>query len=129
VRALASSSTSKLQPSIAVVGRTAWERAESPHLRDRASFIRELPGLLAGTGRLNIADTGTDARRLLGDAFEFVETNGHTPGMLHTRVRGSPCSALFAADLVPGRPWVHLPIPMGYDRYPALLCYELRTLH
>ena len=111
-----------------VVGRTAWERAESPHLRDRASFIRELPGLLAATGRLSIAETGTDARRLLGDAFEFVETNGHTPGMLHTRVRGARGSAMFAADLVPGRAWVHLPITMGYDRYPELLVDEKRTL-
>jgi glyoxylase-like metal-dependent hydrolase (beta-lactamase superfamily II) len=111
-----------------VVGRTAWERAESPHLRDRASFIRELPGLLAATGRLSIAETATDARRLLGDAFEFVETNGHTPGMLHTRVRGARGSAMFAADLVPGRAWVHLPITMGYDRYPELLVDEKRTL-
>ena len=28
---------------------------------------------------------------------------------------------VFAADLIPGRPWVHLPITMGYDRYPELL--------
>ena len=25
---------------------------------------------------------------------------------------------MFAADLIPGRPWVHLPITMGYDRWP-----------
>ena len=31
---------------------------------------------------------------------------------------------LFAADLIPGMPWVHLPITMGYDRYPELLIDE-----
>jgi glyoxylase-like metal-dependent hydrolase (beta-lactamase superfamily II) len=31
---------------------------------------------------------------------------------------------LFAADMVPGLPWVHLPITMGYDRFPELLIDE-----
>jgi glyoxylase-like metal-dependent hydrolase (beta-lactamase superfamily II) len=35
---------------------------------------------------------------------------------------------LFASDLIPGRPWVHLPITMGYDRYPELLIEEKQTL-
>ena len=32
------------------------------------------------------------------------------------------------ADLIPGRPWVHLPITMGYDRYPELLIDEKTRL-
>jgi glyoxylase-like metal-dependent hydrolase (beta-lactamase superfamily II) len=84
--------------------------------------------LLEASGRLELIDTEADAQRLVGDAFRFVETNGHTPGMLHTRVVGRRGSALFAADLVPGRAWVHLPITMGYDRYPELLVDEKRTL-
>ena len=35
---------------------------------------------------------------------------------------------VFAADLIPGRAWVHLPITMGYDRYPELLIEEKATL-
>lgn len=35
---------------------------------------------------------------------------------------------VFAADLIPGRPWVHLPITMGYDRFPELLIDEKRAL-
>ena len=35
---------------------------------------------------------------------------------------------VFAADLIPGRPWVHLPITMGYDRYPELLIDEKAAL-
>ena len=31
---------------------------------------------------------------------------------------------VFCADLIPGRPWVHVPITMGYDRYPELLIDE-----
>jgi len=35
---------------------------------------------------------------------------------------------VFAGDLVPGRPWVHLPITMGYDRFPERLIDEKRAL-
>jgi glyoxylase-like metal-dependent hydrolase (beta-lactamase superfamily II) len=30
----------------------------------------------------------------------------------------------FCADLIPGRCWVHLPITMGYDRWPEKLIDE-----
>ena len=33
---------------------------------------------------------------------------------------------MFCADLIPGRPWVHVPITMGYDRNPERLVDEKR---
>ena len=111
-----------------VVGRTAFARAESPHLRDRASYIPELPGLLRSSGRLQLIDATSDAQSLLGERVTFVETSGHTPGMLHARIAGEHARLFFAADLVPGRAWVHLPITMGYDRYPEHLIDEKSAL-
>jgi glyoxylase-like metal-dependent hydrolase (beta-lactamase superfamily II) len=111
-----------------VVGRTALERAEHPHLRDRASYIPELPGLLRSTGRLELIDPASDVRSLLGEHVTFVETLGHTPGMLHATIAGAQTRLFFAADLVPGRAWVHLPITMGYDRYPEHLIDEKAAL-
>ncbi len=35
---------------------------------------------------------------------------------------------LYASDLVPGRPWVHVPITMGYDRFPELVVAEKAAL-
>jgi glyoxylase-like metal-dependent hydrolase (beta-lactamase superfamily II) len=35
---------------------------------------------------------------------------------------------VFAGDLVPGAPWVHLPITMGYDRFPEGLIDEKSAL-
>jgi len=35
---------------------------------------------------------------------------------------------VYAADLIPGRAWVHLPITMGYDRYPEQLIDEKTDL-
>ncbi len=111
-----------------VVGRTAFERAEHPHLRDRASYIPELPGLLRSSGRLHLIDPASDVQGLLGDRIRFEETLGHTPGMLHARIAGTAAQLFFAADLVPGRAWVHLPITMGYDRYPERLIDEKAAL-
>lgn len=112
-----------------VVGREHWERAMKPHPRDRASFIPELPALLDATGRLELVD-GPHSK-VLGDAVRFHFSHGHTPGLMLAeivgpeRVDGQPHGGVvFCADLIPGRPWVHVPITMGYDRNAELLIDE-----
>lgn len=107
-----------------VVGRRAYERAIAPHPRDHASFIPELPLLLEQSGRLRLVDSPESARSVVGERFGFRFSDGHTPGMMHTEVRGTADRVFFCADLVPGKPWVHLPITMGYDRFPELLIDE-----
>lgn len=104
-----------------VVGRAAWERATNPHPRDKASFIPELPDLLEASGRLEIVD---DTSATLGTRYRFHLSNGHTPGLLLTEIPSADGPILFASDLIPGTAWVHLPITMGYDRYPELLIDE-----
>lgn len=111
-----------------VVSEVGFERALKPHARDRASFIPELPALLENSGRLELVKDGQRATPTLGEQFEFVHSHGHTPGMLHTLVRGAEQSLFYCADLVPGRPWVHLPITMGYDRFAERLIDEKTDL-
>lgn len=109
-----------------LVGWSAWERALEPHPRDRASFIPELPHLLKASGRLEIVARGHSAT--LGPDYRFHVSDGHTPGMLLTEVATADGPVLFAGDLIPGLPWVHVPITMGYDRFPELLIDEKRAL-
>jgi len=109
-----------------VIGRGAWERATHPHPRDRASFIPELLPLLEGTGRVELVDGASSA--VLGDGYRFHFSEGHTPGLMLTEVTMPDGPVVFAADLIPGTPWVHLPITMGYDRYPEKLIDEKRAL-
>ncbi len=110
-----------------LVGRAAWERARSPHLRDRASFIPELAELLQASGRLEVVDS--DASQTLGEGYLFHFSEGHTPGLMLTEVEVPSGPVVFAGDLVPGVAWVHLPITMGYDRYPERLIEEKRELY
>ncbi|MDN5924808.1 MAG: MBL fold metallo-hydrolase [Xanthomonadales bacterium] len=106
-----------------ITGREHWQRACDPHSRDRASFIPELPGLLQDSGRLELIDAGQSSS--LGDSVTFTLSNGHTPGLLLAEVGGDG-GVVFCADLIPGRSWVHVPITMGYDRFPELLIDEKR---
>jgi glyoxylase-like metal-dependent hydrolase (beta-lactamase superfamily II) len=110
-----------------VVSERAWSRAKAPHPRDRASFIPGFPELLEATGRLEIVSGERSAT--LGDAYSFTYSEGHTPGLMLTRVEGAPEGPVtFLGDAVPGAAWVHLPITMGYDRYPELLIDEKTAL-
>jgi glyoxylase-like metal-dependent hydrolase (beta-lactamase superfamily II) len=109
-----------------VVGREAWQRAVTPHARDRASFIPGLTELLQSSGRLElVAGERSDA---LGTGFRFHRSSGHTPGLLLTEIEMPDGPVVFAADLIPGAAWVHLPITMGYDRFPELLIDEKTAL-
>ena len=109
-----------------VVGDLAWQRAINPHPRDRASFVPALNELLESSGRLQIV-TDSDSS-LLGDDYRFHFSDGHTPGMMLTEIDSESGPMVFAADLIPGAPWVHLPITMGYDRYPEALIDEKTKL-
>ena len=114
-----------------LVSAACWERAREPHSRDRASFIPELPALLEQSGRLELVD-GTWSKAL-GHTVRFHYSDGHTPGLMLAEIVGPECvdgqahgGVVFCADLIPGRPWVHVPITMGYDRNAELLIDEKR---
>jgi glyoxylase-like metal-dependent hydrolase (beta-lactamase superfamily II) len=114
-----------------VVSDRGWDRALSPHARDRASFIPELQPLLEQTGRLERITAGDWANatsRTLGPNYRFFFSEGHTPGLMLTTVLHAEVPYTFMGDLVPGAPWVHLPITMGYDRFPELLIEEKEAL-
>ena len=115
-----------------VIGKQAWERALHPHPRDRASFIPELQPLLEASGRLQLVEG--DHCEAVGESVRFHYSDGHTPGLMLAEIVGAEASdgsrhggLVFCADLIPGRPWVHVPITMGYDRNAELLIDEKRA--
>ena len=115
-----------------LVGAEHWQRAQQPHPRDRASFIPELQGLLQASGRLELVEG--EYSKALGGTVRFRISNGHTPGLMLAEIVGpervngqAHGGVVFCADLIPGRPWVHVPITMGYDRNAELLIDEKRA--
>ena len=111
-----------------VVGEKAWERALHPHPRDKASFIPGLTDKLIASGRLLVIPRDT-LPAPLAERLEFLTTEGHTPGHMHTLYKGDQEKIFFCGDLIPGRAWVHLPITMGYDRFPEQLIDEKAQMY
>ncbi|MFK8010900.1 MAG: MBL fold metallo-hydrolase [Marinicellaceae bacterium] len=95
-----------------------WQRAINPHPRDKASFIPILNKLLLKSERLKLVSGHTHE---LLPRVRFEYTNGHTPGMMHAIINED---IVFCADLIPGKAWMHVPISMGYDRFPEQLIDE-----
>jgi len=108
------------------VGQVQWQRARHPHPRDKASYIPELNELLKNSGRLRLM-TEEDAHPLQS-LISFSFSNGHTPGLMLSHIATDKGPLVFCSDLIPGQPWVHVPITMGYDRYPELLINEKKGL-
>jgi glyoxylase-like metal-dependent hydrolase (beta-lactamase superfamily II) len=110
-----------------ITSQGAWNRAQAPHRRDRASYIPEIQVLLEASQRLELV--GDDLTSpTLGPDYRFHLSHGHTPSLLLTEIPGSTGPLVFAGDLIPGRPWVHQSITMGYDRFPELLIDEKTAL-
>ena len=110
-----------------LVGEVQWQRANDPHARDRASYIPLLIKLLKESGRLEIIPEGQQSDTL-GDGWILHESSGHTPGQILPEVEMPEGPVVYPGDLIPGSAWVHLPITMGYDRFPEQLIDEKRQL-
>ncbi len=110
-----------------VVGAKHWQRACHPHPRDRASFIPELMPLLEKSGRLQIVQG--EHCEALGPSVRFHYSDGHTPGLMLAEIVGvnGQDGVVFCSDLIPGCSWVHVPVTMGYDRYPEMVVDEKKA--
>jgi len=100
------------------LGKEHWEHAQKPPLREGASFTSEIIELLRQSPRLNLVE-GKEHPDLKG-LVEFFYSHGHTVGLMLSKIE----DVVFVSDLIPGGPWVHLPVVMGYDRYPELTVKE-----
>ena len=105
-----------------LISEAGWQRANNPHLRDRASFVPALNKLLEASGRLHTINVGSSD--LLGEDYRFHFSDGHTPGLMMTEIAADDSPLVFIADLVPGTAWLNQAITMGYDRCAETLIDE-----
>ncbi|HEX5708103.1 MAG TPA: MBL fold metallo-hydrolase [Pyrinomonadaceae bacterium] len=98
-----------------LVSRAEFEHAESPHERDRASYLPDNWRPLAESGQLE----------LMPDSYEVVAgltldtVAGHSRTMQTVRLEREGRTLYGFADLVPTRAHVPLAWIMGYDLYPV----------
>ena len=111
-----------------VVGKKQFEHSLSPHPRDQASYIIGLSRKLQQSGRLVLIGEDQGEFNELKGLATFYFSDGHTPGMMHSILQGKEIKIFFAGDLIPGIPWVHLPIVMGYDRFAEQTINEKKVI-
>jgi glyoxylase-like metal-dependent hydrolase (beta-lactamase superfamily II) len=97
------------------VSRAEFEHAESPHERDRASYLAENWRPLAESGQLELKPDAYEV--VLGLTLETVP--GHSRTMQCVRLERGRRTLYGFADLVPTRAHVPLAWVMGYDLYPV----------
>lgn len=116
-----------LFPNAAIyVPKRHWERALNPHIRERASFIPELHELLQDSKRLVLFEGEHHPDLDFGLSFRY--SDGHTIGLAVSIIESDEGPVAFVSDVAPGMAWVHLPITMGYDRYPEKIVDEKQSL-
>lgn len=109
------------------VGKKHWEYAQNPHPRERASFIPILHELLENSDRLVLIDSPEHPDFKFGLNFRF--SDGHTKGLMLSQIATEEGPLIFVTDLIPGNPWVHLPITLGYDRFSELKVDEKKQFY
>jgi glyoxylase-like metal-dependent hydrolase (beta-lactamase superfamily II) len=97
------------------VSRDEFEHAESPHERDRASYLPENWRPLRASGQLELKDA--DYEVVAGLRMETVA--GHSRTMQCARLERGGQTLFGFADLVPMRAHVQFAWIMGYDLYPV----------
>ncbi len=98
------------------IHRGHWEHAHHPHLRDRASFLKEDFAILADAKVLRLVEG--DEPEPPFDQVEWFVSHGHTPYQLHPIFGAGDERLMFIGDLVPTVAHLRLSWVMAYDLRP-----------
>jgi glyoxylase-like metal-dependent hydrolase (beta-lactamase superfamily II) len=97
------------------VSRAEYEHAESPHERDRASYLHENWRPLRESGQLELKESAYE----VVPGLQMETVTGHSRTMQCVRLVRSGRTLFGFADLVPMRAHVPYAWIMGYDLYPV----------
>jgi len=109
-----------------IVSKKHWEYVKHPSIKEQKSFIPLIQQLLEKSGRLALQETTQN--KLLEIPHTFYFTDGHTIGMMLFETLYQNAPLFYASDLIPGAPWMHLPVTMGYDRFAEKIVEEKEEL-
>jgi len=100
-----------------IVQSMEWQDANFPHLRSRASYIKDRIKPLSDKIILIEGDYKVD------DGIYIILTGGHTRGHQIVLIENNNKGIMFMGDLVPTIHHIHYPYIMGYDLYPVETLY------
>ncbi|MBI3507702.1 MAG: MBL fold metallo-hydrolase [Proteobacteria bacterium] len=98
-----------------VIQKEEWEDAQTPHERNKASYLVENFEPLDAPGVLELVDGEFE----LEPGLRVLRSGGHTRGHQCVTIEAEGRTAVFFGDLIPTRSHVPLPYIMGYDLFPV----------
>ena len=101
-----------------------WDLANSPSLKDRASFVPDNFLPLQRHGRLELLE----GEQEVAPGVSVLVGNGHTDGHQMVKVTGGGETVVFLGDTVPTATHLALPYLMGYDLRPLQTMEEKAQL-
>lgn len=91
-----------------------WQTANSPNVREKASFLKNNINPIGESGRLTLVQE----KYTFEEGLSTLTVNGHTLGQQLPVVQAEGQTMVFAGDLLPTFAHVPLPWVMGYDMRP-----------
>jgi glyoxylase-like metal-dependent hydrolase (beta-lactamase superfamily II) len=105
--------------------RVNWNWANNPSEKDRASYVKENFAILNECGQLEIIDNISEFNL---DTISFIQSDGHTKGMMLPVISNGNQRIIYCADLIPTSSHLALPFIMSYDLEPLKSLEEKRDL-
>jgi len=96
------------------IQKTNWSLANSPSLKDRASYRSENWSVLAENGMTELVEGEEE----FIPGIEIFLTNGHTEGQQLPKISDGINGIIFGGDLFPTIHHLRIPWVMAYDNYP-----------
>lgn len=93
-----------------------WHRALHPHVKDKASYLKQDFEALADSGVLRLVSG--DEPQPMFDGLRCLVSHGHTPYQLHPIIESGDKSILFTGDLFPTVAHLRPTWVMAYDVEP-----------
>ena len=104
-----------------------WQHANTPHLKERASFLKEDFAALAEANVLRFVEGEHPAPSI--DGVEWLISHGHTPYQLHPIFGAGTDRLLFTGDIVPTVAHLRLGWVMAYDVAPLQTIAEKEAIY
>jgi glyoxylase-like metal-dependent hydrolase (beta-lactamase superfamily II) len=98
-----------------LVQKEEWEDAQSPHERNKASYLPENFAPLDEAKVLELVQGEYE----IEPGLSVIRSGGHTRGHQCVKIESEGQTAIFLGDLIPTRSHLPLPFIMGYDLYPV----------
>ncbi len=108
-----------------ILSQGQYEVCQKPHRLERASFCTEFIEKLEAHKKFVLLNPDSPSPL---EGVSFIFSHGHTKSLICPVFHFQSGKVAFPTDMIPAKPWVHLPVLSGFDRFAEKLLEEKKAL-